>query len=89
MKVWLCFLCTGLVLAICTAGIITVFTIMKKEKYKTMKNLGKFPKHIGLIKSSGHPIDDDYDSMKYRNHRYERQRVRSHSPNKVYIDHHY
>lgn len=84
MKLWIGCICIAIALVIGITALSIKLVHMKKEKYKSMRNLGKFPAHIGVIKSAGHPDDDEYDSLKYRDHRYERQRVRYHAPNKIY-----
>ena len=80
---WFIYICAAAVIAIIIV-VLTITLIPQKENYKLMKNLGKFPKNIGIINFSGHPVEDEYDSLKYRNHRYERQKVRYHAPNKIY-----
>lgn len=81
---WFKCLCIIIALAI-SISVIYITSISQKENYKLMRNLGKFPENIGIIKSLRHPDDDEDEiSQKYRGHRYERQKVRYHAPNKIY-----
>lgn len=86
--IWLGCLCVAITIVI--SIIVLCITLMHKketEKYKLMQNLGVFPDNIGTIKPTEYrniSEDDDNISLKYRGHRYERQKVRYHAPNKIY-----